>query len=753
MQKLKKIFLRKPDFHQKLRKALAPLLVYVFSITVFFTLFFINEIKNEIGQVRERIQDSVDFSTNEIYHKLEVIAKDIRFFVDYSEISLVLNDFYKHRNHLEKDFLNFLNVSIQYDQIRLLDINGMEIIRCNYNNGDPVIVPRNELQDKSDRYYYKDISGLGWDETYISPFDLNIENGKIEEPIKPMIRFGRIIYDSKGVKRGILIINYLGDELVKYIKFMNLNHPGKIYLLNSDSYWLVSPDSADEWGFVFQEKKDITFKNRYPEIWTHVSSKLSGTVESGDGIFTYSTIFPREQFLINDGIKKISREYFWKIVSYLPSSVIKKVYLETAVKYLIIEFFAILIIFYFSLLYAEVRISRENAFADLKLAKIDAEKANSSKSRFLANMSHELRTPLNTIIGFGQLLLMDDGVKNLKPDIRDYIQFIGDAGEHLLDVVNDILDLSKIEAGKMEIEKKPFDLEKMLVRTSMMFMAISKEKNVIIESDIMPGLGWLEGDEVRIKQVVFNLISNAIKFTAIGDRIGIKAFKEEGNAKIAVWDEGVGMPPESLKKIFEPFEQVKINNSGELKKQGTGLGLTISKMFIELHGGSISVRSSQDEGSTFEISLPGLIEVQKDNEKNADLKDGKGSYDGIELYGEKEILLVEDNRVNARMIVEILKNNHLKVLSVSSGEEAIEISKTRNFDLILMDITLPGISGFEAMKKIKSLPGKLTPVVALTAESENEMDKYIIEGFDGFVSKPVKVEKLINMIISLLPAE
>jgi PAS domain S-box-containing protein len=379
----------------------------------------------------------------------------------------------------------------------------------------------------------------------------------------------------------------------------------------------------------------------------------------------------------------------------------------------------------------------------LKIAKEKAIEANQAKSTFLANMSHELRTPLNGIIGFTQVL--ERQLSNtLNEKQLKFFNTIKSSGDHLLEMVNDILDLSKIEAGKIDLDLKPFDFGKMLVRSPDIIKADAHNKNLIIKTNIQPHLGWLNGDETRLKQVIFNLLSNAVKFTDPGKQIGIDAVVFGENIKVVVWDEGIGVSAENLDKVFEPFVQEKGGRTSSAK--GTGLGLSISKRLIELHHGTISLASKDGEGSQFTINLPGRFLIE---EEQYDERVIQQVEDSTQSEKSAKILVTEDNEINRELIGAALDAYQLDF--AENGEDAVIMVADQAYDLILMDIQLPKMNGIESMKKIKEKSKRLIPFIALTAFAmKGDKEKYLEAGFDDYVSKPIDIAGLIQKIETIL---
>jgi signal transduction histidine kinase/CheY-like chemotaxis protein len=382
-------------------------------------------------------------------------------------------------------------------------------------------------------------------------------------------------------------------------------------------------------------------------------------------------------------------------------------------------------------------------------AREEAESASRAKSEFLANMSHEIRTPLNGILGMVDVILPTD----LTPRQKEYVDLLKCSGELLLGIINQLLDLSKIEAGKLTLEFIPFDLRALVHEAVDTFLIAGQKKGLTLTCEIDPRVPRLvKGDTYRLRQVMINLLGNAVKFTEKG-RVAITLeltadHRENNMVEIlfSVTDTGIGIPAEKLETIFSSFTQA--DGSMTRKYGGTGLGLTISRELLRLMGGSIGVESREGRGSRFYFSIP--FEICREAPEVKPPLTAAPEVCGT--TNEKvNILLAEDNEINRKYIIALMKNKGWQVTAVKNGKEAIEILRSKNdrsFDIILMDVQMPVMDGMEATKTIRKLEEyKQIPIIALTAHAlKGDRERFLAVGMDDYLSKPLDANTLYSTI-------
>lgn len=386
--------------------------------------------------------------------------------------------------------------------------------------------------------------------------------------------------------------------------------------------------------------------------------------------------------------------------------------------------------------------------------KEEADEANRSKSYFLANMSHDIRTPMNAIVGFNELIYQKTDDK----EIREYSTDIKTASTNLLTIINDILDLSKIESGKMELKCRDYVMKNLIDESVINIMSKAREKGLLFIQDIDEALPYeLNGDTDHIRNILINLLNNAVKYTRDGFiKLTVKLEDkkdDEAVIRFSVADSGIGIEEKNLDKVFNKFE--KFDSKQNKGIEGNGLGLAIVKGYVELMGGTIDVESEYGVGSTFTVILTQKVinsTKQPDNETKAVAEGSKGRRF---TAPNARILVTDDNTINLKVTASLLKSYDIQVDTAESGKQAIEMCKANPYDIIFMDHMMPEMDGVEAMKRIRNLLDDKyyrSVIIALTANAISGVKEMMeAEGFDGYISKPIDIILMENVLVKFLP--
>jgi signal transduction histidine kinase/ActR/RegA family two-component response regulator len=383
---------------------------------------------------------------------------------------------------------------------------------------------------------------------------------------------------------------------------------------------------------------------------------------------------------------------------------------------------------------------------DLKAAQLATEAASAAKSEFLARMSHEIRTPLNGVLGMAQALAADGGLKKTQ---KERLAVIRESGEALTAIINDVLDLSKVEAGRLELEQIEFDLGELVrgARASFETQATSKglEFSLVFESE---AAGRYRGDPTRVRQILYNLLGNALKFTERGE-VRLTVARRSERLLISVMDTGIGIEPQHLERLFDRFQQV--DSSTTRRFGGTGLGLSICRELAELMGGRIDVASRPGAGSRFTVSLH--------LERLGDAAEGASAAEvsSVAPLDQLQVLAAEDNPVNQLVLRTLLGQCGVTVEVVPDGEQAVAAWRTGRFDLVLMDVQMPVLDGIGAIRAIRAEEAETgrarTPILALTANAmQHQVREYLQAGADGHVSKPIDAARLFQAMADAVAA-
>ena len=646
--------------------------------------------------------------------------------------------------HLNKHILSFAQAKPIYDQVRFLDITGMEVVRANQHpNGYAYLVPENQLQNKSSRYYFHNALSLPRNTLYVSRLDLNMEHGRIETPWKPIIRLAAPVFGPGGERRGLVLLNFLAKNLLYGAERLNSKQDCQFMLLNSDGYYLFSPQPGKTWGFMLPSRRHEVFQADYPKVWARMKSQETGQVLTSQGLFSFTTINPVSfsTLPLPAASSAFAVDHTLKAVSLVGAATLNSKTNIIFTEYLAIGSIIFLLVGTITGLIAFGFVRQTEHARSLYKAKLAAEAATKSKSEFLANMSHEIRTPLNGITGMLQLIL----ASTTNEAHRDYAEKAIASTQRLNRLLSDILDLSKVESGKLQLNPAPFNLALTLQNALDLFLPMASQSGIQLVSKVDPGLPqWFLGDAGRLQQVLNNLVGNALKFTPNGS-VTLEAQQVQNwkgpccKILFSVTDTGIGIPADKLGTLFEPFTQV--GEGYRRQHQGAGLGLSICKRLVRAMGGSISAKSTLGQGTSIFFQLP--LEPTDPPRQRAQPEPPPPPPEDLALH----VLLAEDDRISSLAAQHLLESMGCTVKAVQNGRQAVDALRREAFDLIIMDVQMPVMDGLEATLAIRqgqAGPDRAgIPVLALTGYAmDGDREEFLAGGMDGYLQKPFEVEQL-----------
>ena len=619
-----------------------------------------------------------------------------------------------------------------------------------------------EGYDPTQRDWYKIALDAQGEITIVPPY-LDAQTHDI------VISICRMLSNGTDVISIDLTMNHI-QEIVTDLHIMEKGHG---FVVNQDGLIVAHQDAAQRGGNLAEDAEQRAL--------------LEAILEKRNGIFEM-TMGGEKQTVF---VKEIADQ--WYVVIVVGNrELFAEARQQTAVNVLIcIVIFALIAFFYvighkneqnYSRRIEEMRAEEQKQAYEaraLKLEKEAADRANQAKSSFLAEMSHEIRTPINAVLGMNEMILREStrarGAEAAAPEVRDAFagitacaRNIESAGNNLLAIINDILDLSKIEAGKMDIVEGRYRLSAMLNDLSNMILFKAREKGLDFNIDVDAALpDSLFGDKVRVRQVITNILNNAVKYTERGFvRLTLRGDMPDGAAAgqtvrlvITVQDTGVGIRPEDVDKLFDKFQRLDLEQNSTV--EGTGLGLAITHRLLDMMGGGIEVNSEYGRGSVFTVTIPQkIVSPEPIGDFRKRLRThvpASGDYRETFRAPEARVLIADDTRMNLSVAVGLLKGTQIQIDTATGGEEAIALAATRPYDLILMDQRMPRMDGTEALRHIRAQAdgaNRNTPVICLTADAVvGSKERYIADGFTDYLTKPIDSQALERMMMAYLPEE
>jgi signal transduction histidine kinase/CheY-like chemotaxis protein/HPt (histidine-containing phosphotransfer) domain-containing protein len=698
---------------------LAVMVFFLSVVLVYYKRLYSETVKNITNEGRINAIESSAQIDNKIVSNLDVIKHSA-----YTIDKMILE------GDSREEILEFLtDETVAVAETLITDSNGI----YGYINGEYLDglgwVPDEDYDPTERPWYLEAMAGNG--EVVIADPYLDELTGSV------MISFAKTLCDGVSVMSMDVSMEGFQDILEKHVSEGNSNYE---FIVNSNGM-ILAHSSRDLIGDNIFLDEDPLARAIAVQIANHETGNFSYKHNSRDYMVYY-----------------IPLEYGWTCVSVIDATdefdtLKRSLFLTILVSIFIVVIFLII-------MFVSEKRARETRAFDLKTEQAMA--ANEAKTSFLSNMSHEIRTPINAILGMNEMILRESADET----ILTYSENIKGAGNSLLGIINDVLDFSKIEAGKIEIIPVDYDISSVLNDLVNMIHTRADDKGLLLNLKFNPDTPKrLNGDEVRVKQVITNILTNAVKYTEKGSITFSIDFErpvdDDKNIilKVSVSDTGIGIKEEDLQKLFSKFERIEEKRNRNI--EGTGLGMNITQSLLELMDSHLDVESIYGEGSVFSFKLKQQVvdwEPLGDYEKSY-----KEHLQNREEYREKftaadaRILVVDDNPMNLIVFKSLVKQTLVHIDTANDGDEGIRLSQVVNYDILFLDHMMPGKDGIETLQAIREDPGNLnvkTPAVCLTANAiSGAREQYIEAGFDDYLTKPIDTDKLEEMMLAMIPAE
>lgn len=717
---------RSGKFGRKKKRILIPLIlvfIFVIAMVVYTSKLIYNvAVSNSSAVIEDRIlnvSSMIDNHLNTAENVLHVTADAVHHMLISGSTPARIHEFLvEETNNVSEQFNENFNGIYGYVMSRYMDGLNWE--------------PPDDYDPKTRDWYVLAAKNEG-NVVFVPPY-IDAQTGNM------IISVTRMLPD----RQNVLSLDVQLGDVQSLVKELTLNGKGYGFVVDGSGFFIAHAD---------ENKKGKNIKDTQDG-----ENYLNAIAKAGPGSFSY--ICDNESCTVF--VNRITND--WHVVMVVSDDELyDEVRRQLVVNALICFMIFVLIAFIYYLGYKneqnysrrmeELRIEEAQKEYETKvliLEKEAANHANKAKSNFLANMSHEIRTPMNAIIGMDEMILRESKEQR----VLRYATDIQSAGRTLLSIINDILDLSKIESGKMELIPVEYDFASVLNDIVNMTMKKAQDKGLVYELEVEPDIpSVLRGDEIRIRQIILNLTNNAIKYTSEG-KVSIHiGFDRGGNRlSVRVADTGMGIRPEDLDKLFSSFQRLDETKNRNI--EGTGLGLNITKQLTEMMGGTIAVESEYGEGSVFTATIVQEIVDDTPIGSYTDRLDRsqaeKEEFRPQLIAPEARVLIVDDNEMNLEVITALMSDTRMK--TAASGAECLDILKDRAFDIILLDQMMPGMSGTRTLEIIREKHlADVTPIIALTADAiVGARDQYIREGFSDYLSKPVMYSELEEVLLKFI---